>query len=528
MMKRLALVIALMLSACGGGGGGGDGSWLEVGPPSMNLEFYQGDPAEFSISATQVGDVDPGDGNLFIGIVQSADVLRPGYEVVPVTNADWVADLHLREDLAPGVYTGTFELRLCHDQDILTCAHPWPGSPWVIPYTFTIHQGLDLRTLTPLSGAGPWSTFGGNLAHTGYVSAPALAKADLDRRWGWTSGGEITGVATDAGRVFVVVKGTGQSFSYPFTLYAIRESDGQVDWSTDLGSWYDVSAPAVGGGKVYLAQNDYYGGVFVYDQATGEALGDVTFTSDSAKWGAPAVDRGTVYSQAGTQDGVVSYAPGTDSVNWFKSTGFWRNDTWSPAVDGTYVYGLEGSTLVVLLASDGSTVATVSDNDPLNWWWGTGGGVVLGPGGTAYTTYIDGSNDQSVAGGRLVSYAVGTANPTRRWSVAGTFRSAPVLANGVLYIVNGDALEARSPATGARSWSWSPPSGLSAETNLPRSLAVVGNKAIVDGGWWTYIVDLGTHQTDYIYPAYGPIAVSENGIAYISGRNGALIALNLH
>jgi hypothetical protein len=527
-MKRLALVIALTLSACGGGGGG-DGSWLKVDPPSMNLEFYQGDPAEFSISATQVGNVNPGDGNLFIGIVQSDDVLQPGYEVVPVTNADWVANLHLREDLAPGVYKGTFELRLCHDQDIFTCAHPWPGSPWVIPYTFTVHQGLDLKTLTPLAGAGPWSTFGGNAAHTGYVSAPALAKADLDRRWGWSSGGEISGVATDAGRVFVVMKGAGSAFSYPFTLYAIRESDGQVDWSTDLGTWDEVSAPAVGGGRVYVGKNfTTGGGLFVYDESTGASLGDLTFTAHSAKWGAPVVYGENVYSQAGTADGVVSYAPSTDTQNWLINTGFWRDDTWSPAVDGTYVYGLEGSTLVVLRASDGSTVATVGDNDTLNWWWGTGGGVVLGPDGTAYTTYIDGANGQAVAGGRLVSYAVGSDNPTRRWSIAGTFRSAPVLANGVLYVVNGNALEARSPATGARSWSWSPPSGLSAETNVARYLAVVGNKAIVDGGWWTYIVDLSTHQTDYIYPTYGPIAVSENGIAYISGRNGALIALNLH
>ena len=124
-----------------------------------------------------------------------------------------------------------------------------------------------------------------------------------------------------------------------------------------------------------------------------------------------------------------------------------------------------------------------------------------------------------------------------------TVRSNPVLARGIIYVTLASrTLQAVDAATGAELWRWDVPQP-PVDPNAPASspgpygpnapLLVVGDYAFMGVNQVTYAVDLRTRQLAWQYPLSGTMAVSANGVLYISSdQNGVgnvnkLAAINL-
>ena len=89
-------------------------------------------------------------------------------------------------------------------------------------------------------------------------------------------------------------------------------------------------------------------------------------------------------------------------------------------------------------------------------------------------------------------------------------------------MTNGRGLDARSPSSGELQWSWTAPGAAYGSPHL----VVVGNLAFFGVGNTTYAIDLTTRQSVWSYPLAGPLAVSANGVLYISGTE-TLVGIDL-
>jgi PQQ-like domain len=508
-----------MLCACGGGGGGGggggeDNSWLTFTPSPVTVTAYAGDSPNFSVTARSTKTISE---PLNMAIVDRVGVITTSVSIVPVSQTEYRATLQLSPNLGTGTHTGNLEVRLCRDNPV-SCQSPYPGSPWQVPYRFAVQSGTNLSALQPLAGAGAWSTYQGSASHTGYVPA-SVNPTNFSRRFALPNVG--SSVVVEDGRVFTATGTRGGSS--PWSLRAISESTGQVLWATPMGALFQVNPPAVSNGKVYAASTGHSDTHFwTFDATTGTQLARTAMSSQWETYLAPTVHGGKVYTNSGSFGGLSRFDAATSAFNWFVSLS--QYDDWTPAVDDSYVYVHVGSQFRALRPSDGTTALTITD--PRYEWSGYSmhGAPVLDGQGGAFATQYGSLGSNGLQRGRLIKFNI--TGSTLAWDLAQNFDSNPVLANGVLYIVNGAAFEARSPASGALLWSWTAPEGFSTAVDTPSPVVVVGNHAFVGTASATRAIDLTTHQSVWSYPGRGPMAVSANGVLYINTPS-SLVAINL-
>ncbi|UTY58604.1 hypothetical protein [Massilia sp. erpn] len=167
-MKRLiaSLVVGALASGCGGGGGGGSGgggtsTGPVVTPPPVNspnltllparvdLSLSEGKTGAFTIKATANKDF-PGTSN--IGIIDPRGVINPNARVYALDLYNYQAELTTAQNLAPGIYDGVIEIRVCKDNPV-SCAQPHEGSPWKLPYHFEVKADLKVGSSAPMSAA---------------------------------------------------------------------------------------------------------------------------------------------------------------------------------------------------------------------------------------------------------------------------------------------------------------------------------------------------------------------------------------
>lgn len=148
---------ALLLAGCGGGGGGGAGtelpgpsgeavpsepeiqpsgpSWLSFEPGRVTVEAEAGTSPAFSVLATS--------GKLIaerinIAILDNGGVVIPqSTSITALSSTQYRATFWLSPALAAKTYQGSFTVKLCLDAP-QTCANPYPGSPWTVPYTIVV------------------------------------------------------------------------------------------------------------------------------------------------------------------------------------------------------------------------------------------------------------------------------------------------------------------------------------------------------------------------------------------------------
>jgi outer membrane protein assembly factor BamB len=125
------LALTATLTACGGGGGGGSSDPGDSGPGAYRLSFAPGTltatfeqgkpPPTVSVTAT----------------VDTVGVIEPTVQLTPGAGNSYQAAVTPKASLPSGEYTGALQIRLCFDNPA-TCTSPMPGSPFSLPYKFTV------------------------------------------------------------------------------------------------------------------------------------------------------------------------------------------------------------------------------------------------------------------------------------------------------------------------------------------------------------------------------------------------------
>lgn len=418
-----------------------------------------------------------------------------------------------------GTYTGTINLQACGSD----CAYSpqLPGSPVQIPYTITVTPFVPLPPVPTASGLPEWETHQGNTGHTGFVPV-TLDPSRFAPRWTWSlpagTSGTLSPVTAGSGKVVIVASGF---FSTAF-LFALNEANGSIAWRHDFGSIFAVNHPATAGGRVFVASSGHTDTfMWAFDLADGTQLFRTPFASQWEHYLAPAFRNGFVYTNGGSFGGMYAFKATTGVQKWFANLG--QYDLWSPAVDDHNAYAYTGAEFAAIDLLTGARVFSIAD--PAFNWLGyslnmspvlPGDGSVLLVNGIYSTPHPN----------QLTRYDVASAS--ERWRVDGNFTSDPVVAGGVVYVLDAsdNQLEARDQGTGTLLWSWR--ASNPQETTITGNLLLTQNLIFLCTSAATYAIDLSTHQAVWSAPVTGALAMSSNRVLYIVTSTGTLNAFDLN
>jgi len=476
-------------------------------PASITLTDYLDELAAVVVTATPTSSANP----LYPKFVDDSGLFQPNPPMERVGGA-YKVTLYYSPTLAPGSYSGNVKMHLCMD---LPCSSEYPNSPVPLPVNVTVLPAVNATPLATLPGASDWNTFQGNAGHTGYVPV-TLDPARFNRRWKWkipasdaTSTAHLTPIVAANDMVYVVASSRFGAAA----AYAISETDKTLTWKYELGALHAVHPPAVQDSKVFLASSGH-GDTFMwsFNAMNGALLSKVAFTSQWSSYYAPTVIDDQVYNNGGYYGGLLRFQQTDGSISWFNSS-LPQVDEWTPAVDAAYAYAFLAGSLYAIDRATGETAYSIKDPDWSFNSYSQYAAPMLGASGTViginYRLYT-GSN-------RLIGFDTGSR--TIRWSIPGRFMGEPAIAKGIIYAVNGTQLEARRESDGSLLWSWVPN-----ETNAdpfatgypPANVIVTDNLVFVSTTTRVYAVDLSTHAQVWSFPRPGRLALSRNGVLYIS------------
>ena len=489
---------------------------LTLTPAAFELATYEGESVDLEINAVGAGFPT----GAYRGVVAPLNIFAPD-----VTIQDRFSDagpsfkgtLKTLASLPPGTYTTAVQVRLCADPDVVVCAQPLSGSPWLVPLKLTVKPGTNLKPLPTLAQLGAWSTYEGNASHNAYVAA-SFDPNNFSRRW-TVPIAEVavptTSLAVDNGRIFHVHRPVDDRFE----LQAIREDNGQVEWTVNLGKLHQVNAPAAANGRVYVTSTGHADSfLWVFDQATGVQLGKKIMSSQWGVYLAPTVFDGIVYTENGYYGGMTGY----DAITYTEQASYSLPDNgyWTPAVDANYAYVFIGGRLRALSVKGGGPSFEVASPD-------------FGTFSSATPTLSDKQMAYVVTGGQLLAFDL--AKKERAWTSPDIVGRA-VYANDVVYALHRTGpysdgptvLEARSADKGVLLWSSETLLGTRKEGYFEK-LLLSGNLAFVSSGWSTIAVDLASHKVVWRHTRGGEMSVSNRGVLYIHNRSitGSLTAVNL-
>lgn len=524
-MRRLFLVLvgALALGACGGGGGGGGSSAaagstpaLALSPASLSATFEVGESVTLPVDAVAQVAVT---GTVYVVIQDSNGVINP---IVPITsnlNGSQTATFQTSSSLAAGTHTGNIEVRLCRDAG---CTSQYPGSPVLLPYTFTVANTINLLPLSPVAGLTDWASYQGNAAHNGYAPV-SLSVTNSSVRWRWlpadTSHRTSPAVTAD-GAVFVT---TMKAFSSDARLYAINEADKSLRWSRDFGAPFSVNHPATAGSAVYVATGGHSStAMWSFAVASGTQNFKTSFSAQWPSYWSPVVSAGNVYFDCGNYGGMCSMNSSTGVSNW--ETSLAQVEAWSPAVDASFAYANTGGTLKALNLATGTQAHSIAipgggyshaQNASAVL---VGGGNVLVRGGPASLVLPEGA---IAIFNRLSN--LNPANATQNWSVSGSFTTDPVVAGSVVFSGEVSQLQARDLATGAVLWSAQVP-GLDG-TIIDGNIIVTDNLVFFSTRKKVYAISRSSpYAVQWSYHKPGRLALSPNGVLYVSTTNAGFVS----
>lgn len=111
-----------------------DGGWLTFNPAAPTVGQYEGESATFSVKGTASRVFTQ---NFNVGVIDSNGVITTEVGFQAESQMAYVLNMHTAATLAPGTHHTSLEVRVCEDSP-LTCARPFPGSPWRVPLTVQV------------------------------------------------------------------------------------------------------------------------------------------------------------------------------------------------------------------------------------------------------------------------------------------------------------------------------------------------------------------------------------------------------
>jgi outer membrane protein assembly factor BamB len=485
---------------------------VTLSPTTLTGQFVAGDAFPFRLITTAVPQPSVGV-NVYFTALDPSGALTPNV-LWAVSGGTITLALAPMQSLPPGHYTGTVQLKVCSDG---ACAMQLGGSPLLVPYDFQVTPAPatgGLTALSPLPGVPAWQMFQGNAAHTGYVPV-TVDPAKFATRALQMLNSFISPPVVENGIVYV---------ASPPLLYALRESDLGVLWSYDFSALgiggsnfpYALNAPSVSGGKVYIAtsgQQQTF--MFGLDANTGALDFQTPFGSQWEHYLAPTVDGGVVFSDCGSYGGMCAFDASSGAQQYF--TMLQQFDEWTPAMDANYAYAYIGgqtantpAQLNIIDRTTGAVVNSILDNSYLWAGYSMYSAPVIGAANSVVAL-----NTGNPTNNELIDFD--TSGGTIRWHIPGKYLGNPAYHAGVFYALNGNPLqlEARSETDGALLWSWSPPANTVIQ-GRQNDVLLTDNLAFVSTGASTYAIDLTTHQAVWSLPYGGRLALSDQGVLYLS------------
>ncbi|HEY2584588.1 MAG TPA: PQQ-binding-like beta-propeller repeat protein, partial [Tepidisphaeraceae bacterium] len=352
-----------------------------------------------------------------------------------------------------------------------------------------------------------WGTYQGNAAHNGYV-AGALDPSAHQTLWSTVLPvGSLTDMAVGGGNVYVSSNVYYASATLP-SFFALSAATGAIDWQQALDSNDTTSPPAYANGMLYVETTDYKNGdyLWLFDTATGAQVAKTSIGSQTEQYLSPTVAYGSVYAQVKYYY-TDSFSPTTGALNW-ESTGPAGQST--PSVTSAYCYLYTGG-LVVLDRSTGAFVFATQDTNYQNYS-NTGAvneALALGADNDGFATNTN----------RVICFS--TAGNVINWVVTDQYTGQVTVANGVVYVQDGNCIAALDEVSGAKLWSWTP-----LNDSISGRIIATDDMLFVSSGSTTYAISLATHQTLWTVAHGGHLALDDRTL-YISGSNGTVTAIGL-
>lgn len=354
-----------------------------------------------------------------------------------------------------------------------------------------------------------WTTFQGNPSHTGYQPL-TLDPSKFKELWvsPVQPGAALNPSVAGGGAIYV----SSNTYFGVQKLYALNASTGSVVWSHDFGSIHGVHPPAYANGAVYVTTSgntDAF--LYAFKATDGTFLHRSPYGNQWERYYSPVVMDGTVYMGGGTYGGAYAFDGATGSQKWFTSLN--QYDQWDPAVDTSHVYAYTGSYSPEVTVMDRSS-GSVSFNIPDPGFVWSGWSMNLAP-------VLGASNDLlAIQGGRLLSFDL--VGKKIGWQVSASFTGQVSAGQGVLFVINGSELEARSESDGSFKWAWIPSTG-----TPTGNIIITNNLVFVSSGTATYAVDTNTHQTVWSYAKGGRLSLAASGTLLIATSDGQVAAISL-
>lgn len=390
----------------------------------------------------------------------------------------------------------------------------------VAPGTATIKASSDgkstqatvtvlARAIADWSRATDWTTYQGDARHSGYVDA-TLDPSVFREKWVATpsSAGAYYQPTVGGGRVYV----STNSYFGAQQLIALSLTDGSVDWVHDFGSIFGINQATYDNGTLWITtggHEDTY--IYALSETTGAMRFRTSFQSQWENWKAPIVVGSEIVTAGGYYGGMYGFDRQTGQQTFFMSGP--QVDGWAPAALNGLVYATDyanGPGVRAVGPADGSIVADIPDSRLA----------------AVTTPVIGGANDLfTIFGSKLVKVDLGTKQVA--WVQTGSYTGMPVVGNDVVYGIDGGTIDARRESDGTLLWSWAPPQGTTPQTlALTHNLLFVGTAGPYGASGATFAVDLASHLAVWSYPFGGDFALSSQGVLFVaSGRKVAAITV---
>ena len=374
---------------------------------------------------------------------------------------------------------------------------------------------------------GPdWTMFQGNASHTGYVPvtlAPLTFRESYAVKLSDTA---LNAVACAGDWVFV----TNHAYYTPSMLFEVNPRGGR-QWEYSFGSIYGVNSPAYDKGKVFVqtsGHSDAY--LYAFDYKEGALDIRMRIEDQWSTYYSPTIYDDIIYTPGGYYHGVYALCPYDRLRPYVWITPLQTCESWTPAVDNDHIYAfsyeVEGFPyLTVLDRATGLVDFEIPDtgHNASGFWLGAQAPVIGSRGNILATNFH-----------RLLSFDLDSRSLA--YGITEDFYGQVTLANGTLYVKNGERIDARAEADGTLLWTWSPPAEdpawLAEEAMLATDNLLFVSCAKPDYSPATYVgktfaVDLVTHQTVWTYDLGGHLALSASGSLIIAAPNGTLAAIKV-
>ncbi len=442
----------------------------------------------------------------------TAGALEQGPAITRIDDRNFRIQVRVAAGLAEGTHAGYVELKTCLDE---ACVNEIQRGTLYVPFEVVIEDPANITL-------GEWETFQRDAGHTGYVPATFQPRS-FAYKWEWRRPtGAIHTVATAPGLVFV---SDDQYFGSP-SLRALRENDGSLVWQKTFQNYPALNPPAAANGKVYVTTTGHQQTfLWAFHAGTGVPVFQNTFEAQWPRVLAPTIRDGRVYTNGGYYGGgVYAYNDTTGDLMWSMFSG--DDDMSTPAVDDSRAYYYDGTALVTYDTATGVRLSSTSDPYNPGQGYSYHGAPMLGRADSV--TAFSGGGGSYRSTRPLVNYSV--INNATRWRTMRTYITQPATAKGILYASSNapKSFDAIDETTGQILWSWVPqPSDVSFHHNV----VVTDNLVFVSTDRAVYAIDLATRQPVWSYQAPGKLAISGGGTLYIvegvDQPTGRLIAIAL-